>query len=209
MLKPASLDLFLQCDAPHSSFHNETFKSSSSWKHHCVRFTPWSLFCTLFHRQTSVWILEDYYLIIPGLHRNYSEQVCSHMHEHLKITAFVGWFTTHMPLLPPFFTITDPHKPVASTSAWNPSWSDFGPVACSSENHSHLGSALLLSTSNLVTVWSEPNWHVLWNAIWLGEELCPPLVVCLSDTLLFLHAWLTTISLPSHTESYGVWKQPH
>ncbi len=105
---------------------------------------------------------------------------------------------THMPLLPPFFTITDPHKPVASASAWNPSWSDFGPVACSSENHSHLGSALLLSTSNLVTVWSEPNWHVLWNAIWLGEELCPPLVVCLSDTLLFsaclAHHYITPIT---------------
>lgn len=40
---------------------------------------------------------------------------------------------THMPLLPPLFTITDPHKPVASASALNPSWSDFGPVVCSSE----------------------------------------------------------------------------
>ncbi len=101
-------------------------------------------------------------------------------------------------LLAPFFTITDPHKPVASASAWNPYWSDFGAVACSSENHSHLGSALLLSTSNLVTVWSEPNWPVLWNAIWLGEELCPPLVVCLSDTLLFsaclAHHYITPIT---------------
>lgn len=92
---------------------------------------------------------------------------------------------THMLLLPPLFTITDPHKPVASASAWNPSWSDFGPVACSSENHSHLGSALLLSKSNPVTVRSERIWPVLWNAIWLGEETCPSLVVFLSDTLLF------------------------
>lgn len=92
---------------------------------------------------------------------------------------------THMLLLPPLFTITDPHKPVPSASAVSPSWSDFGPLACSSEYHSHLGSALLLSTSNLVTMWSERNWSVLWNAILLGEELCPPLVVFLSDTLLF------------------------
>lgn len=105
---------------------------------------------------------------------------------------------THMPLLPPLFTTTDPHKPMAPASALNPSWSDFRPVTCSSENRSHLGSPLLLSTSNPVTVWSERNWPVLWNAIWLGEELCPPLVVFLSDMLLFssclAHHYITPIT---------------